>query len=252
MNYRVMDIPRFYSADPSYYHKMIGGYHAAKLTRYQDLIDRHLANFTRGTEDDADWNVLNMLNARYIVDMQGQPLRNPEALGNAWFVDRVSYVGSPDEEMAALSVINPASAAVADRKFETTLGASSPKTPGDTIVETSYAPNRLTYRANTSRGGVAVFSEVYFPWGWKATVDGQEVPLSRVNYVLRALPVPAGQHEIVMTFDPQSLHTTGTAATVSVILIYLAAIGAIVMAIRNCRKEDAATVASADKNASQD
>lgn len=252
MNYRVMDIPRFYSADPSYYHKMIGGYHAAKLTRYQDLIDRHLANFTRGTENDADWNVLNMLNARYIVDMQGQPLRNPEALGNAWFVDRVSYVGTPDEEMAALSVINPASAAVADRKFETALGASSPKTPGDTIVETSYAPNRLTYRANTARGGVAVFSEVYFPWGWKATVDGQEVPLSRVNYVLRALPVPAGQHEIVMTFDPQSLHTTGTAATVSIILIYLAAIGAIVMAIRNCRKEDAATVASAGKNASQD
>ncbi len=252
MNYRVMDIPRFYSADPSYYHKMIGGYHAAKLTRYQDLIDRHLANFTRGTEDDADWNVLNMLNARYIVDMQGQPLRNPEALGNAWFVDRVSYVGTPDEEMAALSVIDPASAAVADRKFETALGASSPKTPGDTIVETSYAPNRLTYRANTARGGVAVFSEVYFPWGWKATVDGQEVPLSRVNYVLRALPVPAGQHEIVMTFDPQSLHTTGTAATVSIILIYLAAIGAIVMAIRNCRKDDAATVASAGKNASQD
>lgn len=252
MNYRVMDIPRFYSADPSYYHKMIGGYHAAKLTRYQDLIDRHLANFTRGTEDDADWNVLNMLNARYIVDMQGEPLRNPEALGNAWFVDRVSYVGTPDEEMAALSVIDPASAAVADRKFETALGASSPKTPGDTIVETSYAPNRLTYRANTARGGVAVFSEVYFPWGWKATVDGQEVPLSRVNYVLRALPVPAGQHEIVMTFDPQSLHTTGTAATVSIILIYLAAIGAIVMAIRNCRKEDAATVASAGKNASQD
>lgn len=252
MNYRVMDIPRFYSADPSYYHKMIGGYHAAKLTRYQDLIDRHLANFTRGTENDADWNVLNMLNARYIVDMQGQPLRNPEALGNAWFVDRVSYVGSPDEEMAALSVINPASAAVADRKFETALGASSPKTPGDTIVETSYAPNRLTYRANTARGGVAVFSEVYFPWGWKATVDGQEVPLSRVNYVLRALPVPAGQHEIVMNFDPQSLHTTGTAATVSIILIYLAAIGAIVMAICNCRKEDAATVASAGKNASQD
>lgn len=252
MNYRVMDIPRFYSADPSYYHKMIGGYHAAKLTRYQDLIDRHLANFTRGTENDADWNVLNMLNARYIVDMQGQPLRNPEALGNAWFVDRVSYVGSPDEEMATLSVINPASAAVADRKFETALGASSPKTPGDTIVETSYAPNRLTYRANTASGGVAVFSEVYFPWGWKATVDGQEVPLSRVNYVLRALPVPAGQHEIVMTFDPQSLHTTGSAATVSIILIYLAAIGAIVMAIRNCRKDDAATVASAGKNASQD
>ncbi|MDE5988034.1 MAG: YfhO family protein [Duncaniella sp.] len=237
MNYRVMDIPRFYSADPSYYHKMIGGYHAAKLTRYQDLIDRHLANFTTGTENDADWNVINMLNARYIVDMQGQPLRNPEALGNAWFVDRVSYVSDPDREMAALSAIDPATTAVADKKFEAALGASSPKTPGDTIIETSYAPNRLTYTASTARGGVAVFSEVYFPWGWKATVDGKEVPVSRVNYVLRAMPIPAGKHEIVMTFDPQSLHTTDTAATVAVILIYLAAIGAIVMAVRGKRRD---------------
>lgn len=238
MNYRVMDIPRFFSADPSYYHKMIGGYHAAKLTRYQDLIDRHLANFTRGTENDADWNVLNMLNARYIVDMQGEVLSNPEALGNAWFVDRISYVNNPDEEMAALSVINPASEAVADKKFQASLGTSAPKTPGDTIVETSYAPNRLTYRANTAAGGVAVFSEVYFPWGWKATVDGKEVPLSRVNYILRALPIPAGTHEIVMTFDPQSLHTTDTAATVAIILIYLAVIGAIVMAVRNNRRKE--------------
>ncbi len=251
MNYRVMDIPRFYSAAPSYYHKMIGGYHAAKLTRYQDLIDRHLANFTRGTESDADWNVLNMLNARYIVDMQGQPLRNPEALGNAWFVDRVSYVGTPDEEMAALSVINPASAAVADRKFESALGSSAPKTPGDTIIETSYAPNRLTYTANSAKGGVAVFSEVYFPWGWKATIDGQEVPLSRVNYVLRALPLPAGKHEIVMTFDPQSLHTTDTAATIAVFLIYLAAAGAIVTALRKGGRKPESETQTAETDASE-
>ncbi len=251
MNYRVMDIPRFYSADPSYYHKMIGGYHAAKLTRYQDIIDRHLANFTRGTESDADWNVLNMLNARYIVDMQGQPLRNPEALGNAWFVDRVSYVGTPDEEMAALSVINPASAAVADRKFESALGSSAPKTPGDTIIETSYAPNRLTYTANSAKGGVAVFSEVYFPWGWKATIDGQEVPLSRVNYVLRALPLPAGKHEIVMTFDPQSLHTTDTAATIAVFLIYLAAAGAIVTALRKGGRKPESETQTAETDASE-
>ena len=251
MNYRVMDIPRFYSADPSYYHKMIGGYHAAKLTRYQDIIDRHLANFTRGTESDADWNVLNMLNARYIVDMQGQPLRNPEALGNAWFVDRVSYVGTPDEEMAALSVINPASAAVADRKFESALGSSAPKTPGDTIIETSYAPNRLIYTANSAKGGVAVFSEVYFPWGWKATIDGQEVPLSRVNYVLRALPLPAGKHEIVMTFDPQSLHTTDTAATIAVFLIYLAAAGAIVTALRKGGRKPESETQTAETDASE-
>ena len=232
INYRVMDIPRFYSADPSYYHKMIGGYHAAKLTRYQDLIDRHLANFTRGKENDADWNVLNMLNARYVVDMTGQVLRNPEALGNAWFVDRVDYVASPDDEMSALSVINPALQAVADRKFESTLGNSVAKAPGDTIIETSYAPNRLTYHSHSANGGVGVFSEVYFPWGWTATIDGKEVPVGRVNYLLRALKIPAGDHEIVMTFDPRRLHTTDTLATIAIIIIYLTAIVAITLAVR--------------------
>ncbi|MCM1077103.1 MAG: YfhO family protein [Bacteroides sp.] len=222
MNYRVMDIPRFNSADPSYYHKMIGGYHAAKLTRYQDLIDRHLSNFQRGTESDADWNVINMLNARYIVGLDGQVLRNPEAYGNGWFVDRVDYVDSPDAEMGALSSINPRSVAVADRKFQQILGTSAAVTPGDTIVETTYSPNRLTYRANSAKGGVAVFSEVYFPWGWTATIDGQPAEIGRVDYVLRAIPVPAGSHEIVMTFDPPSLHATDTLATTAIIIIYIA------------------------------
>lgn len=243
MNYRVMDIQRFYSADPSYYHKMIGGYHAAKLTRYQDLIDRHLSHFIQGTEDDADWNVLNMLNARYIVDMEGQPLRNPEALGNAWFVDNVSYVDSPDAEMAALSAINPAHTAVADAKYRNALGSGQPKAQGDTIYETTYAPNRLTYKAESKNGGVAVFSEVYFPWGWEATIDGKEAELGRVNYLLRALKIPAGTHEIVMTFDPKRLHSADRLATVSVILIYIAALAAIVLALcptlcSRCRKRN--------------
>lgn len=222
MNYRVMDIPRFGSADPSYYHKMIGGYHAAKLTRYQDLIDRHLSHFQRGVETDADWNVLNMLNARYVVSLDGQVLRNPEAYGNAWFVEHIDYVATPDEEMDMLSKINPRTVAVADKKFEPELGQAFAPSPADTIVETSYAPNRLTYRSHSLKGGVAVFSEIYFPWGWTATIDGKDVPLGRVDYVLRALRVPAGDHEIVMTFDPPSLHATDTLATVAVILIYIA------------------------------
>lgn len=232
MNYRVMDIPRFYLADPSYYHKMIGGYHAAKLTRYQDLIDRHLSHFTSGEDTDADWNVLNMLNARYVVDMTGQALRNPEALGNAWFVDKVSYVGTPDAEMDALSVINPALQAVADKKFHGILGESQSKTPGDTIYETSYAPNKLTYKAKSAKGGVAVLSEIYFPWGWQATIDGKEVELGRVNYVLRALKIPAGTHDITLVFDPKRLHRADTLATVSIILIYLSVLAAIAMAAR--------------------
>jgi len=231
MHYRVMDIPRFYSADPSYYHKTIGGYHAAKLTRYQDLIDRHLSHFTNGSQTDADWNVLNMLNARYVVGMDGRPLLNPEAMGNAWWVGAVTYADGADEEMERLSLIDPAREAVADKRFRNVLGDGSAVTPGDTIYETAYAPDRLTYRARSAKGGVAVFSEVYFPWGWHATVDGKPADLARVNYVLRALRVPAGEHEIVMTFDPQSIHTTDAAATVAVILIYVAiavAIGAAV------------------------
>lgn len=231
MNYRVMDIPRFNSADPSYYHKMIGGYHAAKLTRYQDLIDRHLSHFQRGSETDADWNVLNMLNARYIVGLDGQVLRNPEAYGNAWFVEHVDYVATPDEEMAMLSRIDPRLTAVADRKYESVLGKSVAGSPADTIVETTYAPNRLTYRAHSVNGGVAVFSEVFFPWGWTATIDGKPVELGRVDYVLRAMRVPAGDHEIVMSFDPPSLHTTDTLATVSIVIIYLALLAAIALSV---------------------
>lgn len=231
MNYRVMDIPRFYSADPSYYHKMIGGYHAAKLTRYQDMIDRHLSHFTQGTEDNSDWNVLNMLNAKYVVGMDGQPLVNPEALGNAWFVGEVSYVDTPDEEMAALDVISPDSVAVADVKFRDVFGMSKPVSPGDTIYETTYAPNRLTYRAHSANGGVAVFSEVFFPWGWTAKVDGKEVGIGRVNYLLRAIDIPAGDHTVEMVFDPKSLGTTDTVATISIILIYIMVCAAVVTAV---------------------
>jgi len=242
-NYRVMDIPRFYSADPSYYHKTIGGYHAAKLTRYQDLIDRHLSHFTQDSQADADWNVLNMLNARYIVGMDGRPLLNPEAMGNAWWVEKLSYVDNADAEMAGLSRINPAVEAVADSRFRATLGDGAAVAPGDTIYETTYAPDRLTYRAKSVNGGVAVFSEVYFPWGWEVTIDGKPAEIGRVNYVLRALRVPAGEHEIVMTFDPKSLRTTTALATVSIILIYIAAAAAFFFAVRpRKRKEDKASV----------
>lgn len=232
MNYRVMDIPRFYSADPSYYHKTIGGYHAAKLTRYQDLIDRHLSHFTNGSQTDADWNVLNMLNARYVVGLDGKPLFNPEAMGNAWWVGDVTYADGADEEMDRLSDIDPRHVAVADKRFRSVLGDGSSVAPGDTIYETSYAPDRLTYRARTANGGVAVFSEVYFPWGWKAAIDGKPAELGRVDYVLRALRVPAGEHEIVMTFDPQSTRTADTAATIAILLIYLAMIVAIGLAVK--------------------
>lgn len=261
MNYRVMDIPRFMMPDPSYHHKAIGGYHAAKLTRYQDLIDRHLGHFLQvgynpELRDDstamavtggdagmaamlqADLRVLDMLNARYVVNRDGSVVVNPYALGNAWFVGNVEYVKSADDEMDALSVIDPAVTAVADEKFRSVLGDSHAAVePGDTIYETSYAPGRLTYRTESRNGGVAVFSEVYFPWGWNVTVDGEKADLARVDYLLRALRVPAGSHEIVMEFDPESLHVTDTVATVAVAVIYLALLAAVVATIKR-RRDD--------------
>lgn len=235
MNYRVMDIPRFWQAAPSYRHKAVGGYHAAKLTRYQDLIDAHLGRFLQNAQTDADWEVLNMLNARYIVDAQGRALYNPEALGNAWFVDTLQLVDSPDAEMAALSTISPATTAVADRKFASALGTTAPKTSGDTIFETSYTPNRLTYHARSARGGLAVFSEVFFPWGWKATIDGEPAEIGRVNYLLRAINIPAGSHTVEMRFDPQSLKTTTIAAYIAVILIYILVAAGIAAALLSAK-----------------
>ena len=230
MNYRVMDYADFGGARSSYFHKTIGGYHAAKLTRYNDLIEHQINKGNLG--------VLNMLNARYFIgrDEAGQTVceQNPDAMGNAWFVDQVDYVASANEEMSALTDLAVDSVAVADKAFEAVLGKSQPKMPGDTIYETTYAPNRLTYHAQTQKGGVAVFSEVYFPWGWKATVDGKEAEIGRVNYVLRALNLPAGSHTVEFVFDPESIHVTDTMATISIIIIYLLCGGALFMLYRQC------------------
>ncbi|MCM1292499.1 MAG: YfhO family protein [Bacteroides sp.] len=220
-NYRVMDLKRFSSPEPSFYHKAIGGYHAAKLTRYQDMLDYYFS----GEKDYT--NVLNMLNAKYFIDdPNSAPMINPQAMGNAWLVDKVEYVDSPDAEMQRIESLPLDSIAVADKKFFATLGSSAVKSAGDTIYETTYAPNRLTYHVRSAKGGVAVFSEVYFPWGWHCTIDGNPAELGRVNYLLRAVKVPAGSHTIEMWFDPDSLHTTVSVARTAIILIYLLLIGA--------------------------
>lgn len=229
-NYRVLDIARFGQAEPSYYHKSVGGYHAAKLRRYQDIIDRQIAANNPA--------VLDMLNVRYIIagpsatDIQ----YNPYALGNAWWVSHIDYVNTPDDEMAALDDINPAINAVADKRFETLLGQAAAVTDDDTITLTDYAPGRLKYTTRSANGGVAVFSEVYFPWGWHATIDGQDAEIGRVDYILRAMRLPAGEHTVEMWFDPDSLHTTGTAATIAIIITYLLLGGAIVFTFIKRRK----------------
>lgn len=237
MNYRVMNIPQFTQAAPSYRHKTIGGYHAAKLTRYQDMIDRHLGNFLTNEVSEADINVLNMLNGKYIVLSDDEVIANPDALGNAWFVDSLVYVPDADGEMDALDRISPATTAVADEKFRSVLGdAVLPSALGDTIYETSYAPDRLTYKAQSDRGGVAVFSEVYFPWGWKAYVGDEETPIARVDYLLRAIRLPAGMHDVTFVFDPQSVKTTTALSYAGIILIYLSVVAAIVLTFIGCRR----------------
>ena len=151
MNYRVMDVQHFGEAMPSYFHKTVGGYHAAKLSRYNDLINNQIAN--------NNIQVLNMLNTRYVIVDDQTVQRNPEALGNAWFVDSLTYVNNADEEMAFLDNFNPAKSAVADAKFRQQLGEAKAAQPGDTIYETSYAPNHLTYKSHSA-------ASMASPWRW--------------------------------------------------------------------------------------
>ena len=229
MNYRVLDVNKFSDAAPSYYHKMIGGYHAAKLTRYQDLIDHQIGENNQ--------EVLNMLNTKYIIVDDNTAMENPDALGNAWWVEKVDYVNNPVEEMAYLDDFKADSVAVADVKFKSVLGENaSVKQPGDTIYETTYAPNELNYHAVSQNGGVAVFSEIYFPWGWKATIDGEPAEIGRVNYVLRALYVPAGSHHINFRFEPDAVIAADRIAYAAISIIYLAVIVAVGMAVWRNRK----------------
>lgn len=256
--YRVMDVPGFDSPNRSYFHKMLGGYHAAKLNRYEDLIQRRLGLVARAgyypelridsvaaaypaeaqdmvTSLRAGYRVLDMLNARYIItgDAQQPLLINPDALGPAWLVDSISYVAGANAEMQALETLDPARTAVADERFAAALGQAAGKlTDADSIKLTDYTPNRLSYVSDSQTDAIAVFSEVWFPWGWKATIDGNPAELGRVNYVLRALAIPAGHHEIVMTFDPDSLHTTGAVAYACVSIIYLLLLAALFVEYR--------------------
>ena len=232
-HYRVLDIPGFFDARRSYFHSMLGGYHAAKLSRYDDIIGERMLPLLSVGYGHADGRgdaaagqaVADMLNARYIVtgDPEAPLMLNPQAMGNAWLVDSMVWVDGARAEMDALdpALTDLRRHAVADHSFATALPEQTSLAPGDTIYMTYYSPNTLKYHVSTAAGGVGVFSEVYFPWGWKATVDGNEVPLARVNYILRALAIPAGSHEIVMTFAPESVRRSSAAAYACVTLIYL-------------------------------
>ena len=230
LDYRVLNFATstFDDNNTSYWHKSVGGYHPAKLRRYQEMIEHHIspemqaaykAIATAGGEmDSVDANkfrVLNMLNTKYFIFPAGQqrqtvPILNPHAYGNAWFVNKVQYVNNANEEIDALDSIIPTETAVVDARFKDVLKGTteSYKDSLSSIRLTSYAPNRLTYETNNAQDGIAVFSEIYYPDGWHVTIDGQPAELARADYILRTMYVPAGQHTIEMRFDPTSLHVT--------------------------------------------
>ena len=258
-DYRVLNLATntFNENNTSYWHKSIGGYHAAKLRRYQELIDHHIAPemgtlyrdiIAAGGEmdsiDAARYPVLNMLNARYVIlpgaeQRQTIPLRNPHALGNAWFVSQVQYVGNANEEIEALGTLKPAETAVVDHQFgEALQGMEQAHKDSLSIIRlTAYEPNRVVYETNNAGDGVAVFSEIYYPDGWQVSIDGKEAPLARANYVLRALYVPAGQHTIEMRFDPQSLHVTEGIAYAGLSLLAIGALTAVGLGCYRRRKQ---------------
>lgn len=226
LSYRVIYLPNpFNDARTSYFHKSVGGYHGAKLRRYQDLIDRHISQ--------NNLEVLRMLNTRYaITGNQQQPVqRIPDALGNAWFVEEVQPVESPDAELDGLTMFDAGATAVIDvKKFPIERRFFSADSAN--IKLTEYEPNYLKYEYEAAKEGLVVFSEIYYPAGWQAYLDGEPVDHIRANYVLRAMEVPAGKHTIEFKFAPQSYYTGNTISLISSIILVLVVAGAIFYAVK--------------------
>lgn len=229
-----LTVSTFNDASTSFFHFSLGGYHGAKLKIYQELVETQLnddiqqlqLNMSRGLmgkQAFGSLNALNMLNTRYIIG-QGKngpvPVENPSRLGNAWFVNQVQNVASADEELAALKNIDPASTAVMRDKYAEKVGPLSPATGN--IQLSSYDPEELVYEYESSGENLAVFSEIWYPENWVATIDGEEVELLRANYVLRALKVPAGKHTITMRYVDSVSGMANTLALISSLLILIA------------------------------
>jgi len=244
-HYRVLNLQNpFNEAKTSYYHSSIGGYHGAKMRRYQDLINVHIQQemngviekLRSGDSDLSEFAVLNMLNTKYIKfgNQASQVIPNQSALGNAWFVKNVQAVNNPDEEIESLGQISPIKTAVINQtRFEIPQGSFS---AGNITLE-SYAPNELVYQSNNSEQGLALFSEIYYPVGWKAYIDGKETDILQANYVLRALEIPAGQHEIRFEFKPATYYTGNTIMLIGSILLIIVVIGGIVYSLINKPKK---------------
>ncbi len=220
-NYRVFDITTnpFADARTSYFHKSIGGYHAAKLMRYQELIERQ---FSGAINED----VLDMLNTRYLITADNENnqriQRRSTAVGNAWFVEKVTLVASNEEEMDAINAFDPLKEAFVHEEFKPLLDETRLSRPENATIElTSYRPDHLVYEYSAPRDALAIFSEIWYDKGWKAFVDGEELPILRANYVLRALQLPGGNHQVEFKFEPRSYHLGETISLIGSILLIL-------------------------------
>ena len=253
LDYRVLNFASntFNENETSFYHKSIGGYHAAKLRRYQELIDAYISPEMQKTmpaiaqaggditkvNGNSIFPVLNMLNAKYfIVPLQSNQtvaIQNPYVYGNAWFVDKITYVKNANEELDGLGKLDLRHEAIADARFRSQLGESKAQDSTSIVKITAYEPNQLTYDVRSATGGIVVFSEIFYP-EWTATVDGKAVELGRVNYVLRALNVDKGHHTVVLTFDPKSVKQTETVAYLSYGVLLLV----VLLGVYFKRKED--------------
>ena len=256
LDYRVLNLASntFNENETSYYHKSIGGYHAAKLRRYQEMIEAYInpemqqlfkavgeaAGDMTQVNGDSICPVLNMLNTRYFIfpleGGQTVPIQNPYVYGNAWFVDQIRYVDNANAELEGIAKLDPRHQAVADARFKAQLGEAVVQDTASVVTITSYEPNCLKYDVNSGKGGVLVFSEIYYP-GWTATVDGQPAELGRVNYILRAIHLQPGKHQVELAFFPKSVSVTETVAYVAFVLLLLIVVGIVFVEYRQRKKE---------------
>lgn len=242
--FRVLNLAvnTFNDATTSYNHRSVGGYHAAKLQRYQDLIEGYLVH--------QDLNILRALNTKYYIipDSLGREVAvaDPDTYGDAWFVSKAQKVDTPDDEFTTIGKVSLQEVAVVGSDFAKHLPTTI--TPDSTaqIKLTSYSPNKVTYQSSNAQEGLAVFSEIYYPHGWHATIDGAPAEILRADYLLRALVVPAGQHQIEFVFDPKTLHATELVANIGNLLLLLAGIGTVIYYIRQ-RKHGKSDTPSTDR-----
>ena len=235
-DYRVIDLtqPPKYDISTAFYHKSIWGYSAARLKRYDELIDNQFSKTV-------NLDVLNMLNTKYIItsDPKTQTLtvqKNPDACGHAWFVKNIKYVANADEEMQAITNFAPKDVAIVDQQYKSVINQQAANDTTATIKLTSYNPDHLIYKSSSTASEIAVFSEIYYEKGWQMLIDGKTQPYFRADYLLRAAQIPAGNHVVEFEFHPASYYT-GEGISLAGSLLLIAALGGAVYAETRKKKD---------------